>query len=125
MEKSGAIASWEFFSHGLLIWYGPLYDDPIALLTKLRPTFIIKQYQTQFEELPNQTEGFIESLMISYFIGGSVGGSSVERTDVEAMHPPRNYWTCSHAGIIRELKEKKTTVRARNIFSGAFVIDGN
>ena len=70
MEKSNAIASWDDFSHRLLTQFGPSpYDDPIALLTKMRQTPTNEQYQTQFEELANHTEGLNKFLMVSYFIG--------------------------------------------------------
>lgn len=70
MERSGAIASWDDFSKSLLVRFGPpQYEDPTALLSKLRHSSTVEHYQMQFEELANRTNGLNELFMVSCFVG--------------------------------------------------------
>lgn len=58
MERSGAIDGWKDFTQALTNRFGPSgFDDPMGLLTKLRQTSNVQDYQKQFENLANQTEG--------------------------------------------------------------------
>lgn len=71
VERAGAISYWEDFTQALLVRFGPnQFEDPTALLTKLRQASTVEHYQTQFEELANRTEGLHEPFMISCFVGG-------------------------------------------------------
>lgn len=51
--------------------FGPSgYDEPTGLLAKLRQTSSVQEYQEQFKNLANRTEGLNELFMVSCFVAG-------------------------------------------------------
>lgn len=109
MERSNAIASWEDFTKGLLIRFGPSpYEDPTGTLTKLQQTTTVEEYQTRFEELTNRTEGLNESFMVSCFMRGLEDDI---RLNVQMLRPHNLPDAIGLAGM----QEKKVNVQRRQL----------
>lgn len=71
VEHSGAIDGWHDFTQSPNARFSPSgYDDPTGLLAKLKQSSSVQDYQEQFENLANRTEGLTKSFMVSYFIVG-------------------------------------------------------
>ncbi|KAF8409204.1 hypothetical protein HHK36_005278 [Tetracentron sinense] len=107
MERSGAMASWEDFAKALMVRFGPSqYEDPTALLSKLRQANTVEHYQSQFEELANRTDGLNESFMVSCFVGGL---KEEIRLSVQMLKP----LTLTDAIGLARMQEEKVMVRRR------------
>lgn len=52
-DEARQFPTWEAFLQALLTCFGPVYDDPMESLMKLRQTAIVTEYTTQFESLSN------------------------------------------------------------------------
>lgn len=102
-ERAGVISNWEDFSRSLLTRFrlSP-FEDPMTMLTKLRQSFTVEHYQTQFEELVNHTEGLNESFMIRYFVGGLKEDS---RLSIQMIRPR----TLTNVIGLAECKKRKST----------------
>lgn len=71
VNRVGAIDGWQDFTQALHVRFGPSgFDDLTGQLTKLIQTTNVHDYQENFENLPNQTEGLNEAFMISCFVAG-------------------------------------------------------
>lgn len=54
----------------LLIRFGPVYDDPMEELMRLRQSFSVADYTAQFEALSNRLRGVSERNRLSCFLSG-------------------------------------------------------
>jgi hypothetical protein len=58
-EDSGQFPTWDAFLQALLTQFGPIYDDPMEALMRLRQFSTVTNYTTQFEALSNRFAGYL------------------------------------------------------------------
>jgi len=69
-NEAGQFPTWDAFLQALLTRFGPVYDDPMESLMKLRQTATITEYTTQFESLSNRLRGVSDKNRLSCFLSG-------------------------------------------------------
>ena len=52
-DEAGLFPTWDYFLHALLTQFGPIYDDPMKALKKLRQTTTVAESTSYFESLSN------------------------------------------------------------------------
>jgi hypothetical protein len=69
-DEAGLFPTWEDFLQALLTRFGPVYDDPMESLMKLRQISTVAEYTTQFEALSNRLRGISDRNRLSCFLSG-------------------------------------------------------
>jgi len=86
MTKFQGPLTWEEFIKAILRCFGPTdFEDLSEVLSRLRQTTTIADYQEEFEKLSHQVNGLPETYLIGCFI---VGLRDDIRLDVKIKHQP-------------------------------------
>lgn len=70
VDEVGQFPTWDAFLQALLTRFGPVYDDPMESLMKLRQTASVIEYTTQFKSLSNRLRGVSDKNQLSCFLSG-------------------------------------------------------
>jgi hypothetical protein len=69
-DEAGQFPTWDAFLQALLTRFGPVYEDPMESLVKLRQTTTVTEYTSQFEALSNRLRGISDKNRLSCFLSG-------------------------------------------------------
>jgi hypothetical protein len=76
----------------LLTRFGPVYDDPMEALMRLRQSSSVAKYTTQFEALTNQLRGIFEKNRLSCFLSGLKDDIRISSANVKPHKPRGCLW---------------------------------